>query len=245
MTSRPSLAPLSDGAIGHLYRGELARADGWRTRLDTTVNWSISVSAAVITFSFSSPGAAPIPILAGIWLVGIFLVVETRRYRYYDFWYRRLRLIEDGLWAPLLRRELVDVDALRELAVDMERPQLQVSFLSALMVRIRRVYGALLVLLLVVYVVKLDLHPWPAKSLAQFTARATIGPVPGAYVVTVLSLLGILVVVLYALSFLASAPQGELRTRPRTRRMRFWETMSRPYGRRGVRSARRARVGLH
>ena len=176
--------------------------------------------------------------------MGIFLVVETRRYRYYDFWYRRLRLIEDGLWAPLLRRELVDVDALRELAVDMERPQLQVSFLSALMVRIRRVYGALLLLLLVVYVVKLDLHPVPATTWGQFTARATIGPVPGRYVLTVMSGLLLLVAVLWGLSFLASAPQGELRTRPRTRRMRFWETMSRPYARRSVRSARRARLGL-
>ncbi|HLT30033.1 MAG TPA: DUF2270 domain-containing protein [Myxococcaceae bacterium] len=231
--------PVSDQALGHLYRGELARADGWRTRLDTTVNWSISVSAAVITFSFSTPGALALPILAGMWLVTIFLVVEARRYRYYDVWYRRLRLIEDGIWAPMLRREPVDVDALRELAVNMERPQLQVTFLAAILVRIRRVYGSLLLLLAVMWAFKIDLHPTPASSFAVFFDRARLGPIPGWAVTLWVGLIAGVVLALTLLSFWTVAPQGELRTRRKQVSLRFWETVSRPYDRQRQRHLQR------
>jgi len=235
-------APLSDGAIGHLWRGELSRADGWRTRLDTTVNWSISVTAAVVTFSFSQPSASSIPILAAIWLVTIFLVVEARRYRYYDFWYRRLRLIEDGLWTPILRREPVDEDALRELAVDMERPQLQVTFIAALLVRIRRVYGSLLLMLVMVWVVKLDLHPVPAESLGEFISRARIGPLPGMALFLFMGAASFVLVLALILSFVVPAPSGELRTRPRMQRPQLWEKFTRPYLRQRQRAIRRARA---
>lgn len=232
-------APVSDTSLGHLYRGELARADGWRNRLDTTVNWSISVSAAVITFSFSTPGALALPMLAGMWLVTIFLVVEARRYRYYDVWYRRLRLIEDGMWAPMLRREPVDVDAIRELAVNMERPQLQVTFLAALLVRIRRVYGSLLLLLAVMWAFKIDLHPTPAANFEEFFARARLGPIPGWAVTTWVGVIAGVVLTLTLLSFWTVAPQGELRTRRKQVSLRFWETVSRPYERQRQRQLQR------
>ncbi|MBI1220678.1 MAG: DUF2270 domain-containing protein, partial [Rhodobacteraceae bacterium] len=29
------------GALAHLYRGEVYRSTVWRTRLDTTTNWSV------------------------------------------------------------------------------------------------------------------------------------------------------------------------------------------------------------
>lgn len=48
-------------------------------------------------------------------MVLTFLFMEARRYRYYDLWMRRVRLIEDGYGAPVLRREPVDDEALREL----------------------------------------------------------------------------------------------------------------------------------
>src|SRR5688572_8929634 len=102
---------LSDNAMAHLYRGHLGPSDRWRTRLDTTSNWALTTTAAVISFGFGSANATHVPLLVGIWMVVTFLVVEARRYRYYDLWNRRVRLLEDGYWAPLLRREPVDPDA--------------------------------------------------------------------------------------------------------------------------------------
>ena len=102
---------LSDAAMAQLYRGELGRSDRWRTRLDTTTNWALTTTAAVISFGFGSVGSSHVTLLVGIWMVMTFLVIEARRYRYYDLWNRRVRLMEDGYWAPMLRREPVDPDA--------------------------------------------------------------------------------------------------------------------------------------
>ena len=137
----------SEAALAQLYRGELGRSDRWRTRLDTTSNWALTTTAAVISFGFSSTKTTHVVILVGIWMVVTFLVIEARRYRYYDLWNRRVRLLEDGFWAPMLRREPGDPDALRELALELERPQLQLSFLAAVQTRLNRAYGSLLLVL--------------------------------------------------------------------------------------------------
>src|SRR3954470_6256831 len=139
---------LSDTAMAHLYRGELGRSDRWRTRLDTTTNWALTVTAATISFSFGSAQTSHVTLLVGIWMVVTFLLVEARRYRYYDLWNRRVRLIEDGYWSPLLRQEPVDPDAMKELAREMERPQIQLSWFSAISTRLNRTYGPILLVLI-------------------------------------------------------------------------------------------------
>src|SRR5438132_3762698 len=106
---------LADVAVAQLYRGEVSRSDRWRTRLDTTTNWALTTTAAVISFGFASASTSHVPLLVGIWMVLTFLFIEARRYRYYDLWNRRLRLLEDGYWAPTLRGEPIDPDAMREL----------------------------------------------------------------------------------------------------------------------------------
>lgn len=93
---------LTDASMVHLYRGELSRSDVWRSRLDTTTNWALTVAAATISFSFGSTQTSHATLLVGIWLVVTFLIIETRRYRYYDLWNRRLRLLEDGFWKSVV-----------------------------------------------------------------------------------------------------------------------------------------------
>src|SRR5881628_1276105 len=138
---------LNDAALAQLYRGEVGRSDRWRSRLDTTTNWALTTTAAVISFGFGSASTSHVPLLVGLWMVLTFLFIEARRYRYYDLWNRRLRLLEDGYWAPLLRGEPVDPDAMRELALELERPTLQLSLFAALQTRLQRAYGSLVVVL--------------------------------------------------------------------------------------------------
>ncbi len=217
--------PHSESALAHLYRGELGRSDLWRARLDTTSNWALTTAAACISFSFGSPGASHVTLLVGIWLVTTFLFIEARRYRYYDLWNRRLRLLEEGVWAPLLRREPVDTDALKELAMQLERPQLQLSMLSAVQTRLGRAYGSLLAMLLGAWFVKVSSHP--SESQGAFYERARVGIVPGWLVTVILAGFAAAFLVTWGASFFARLPLGELRARPRKRPL--WESLVRPY----------------
>ena len=38
-------------AMSHFFRAEISRANIWRQRLDTTTNWAVVITAAIITFS--------------------------------------------------------------------------------------------------------------------------------------------------------------------------------------------------
>ncbi len=220
---------LSQQAMAQLFRGELSRSDTWRTRLDTTTNWALTTTAAVISFGFASSQSSHVTFLVGIWMVVSFLLIEARRYRYYDLWNRRVRLLEDGWWAPMLRREPVDPDALRELALELERPQIQLSLFSAISTRLNRAYGPILMVLMMTWFVKVYSHPKPPADLSEFLLRARVAWIPGELVTAVLLLLTLSASYLFFSSFFIRAPLGELRTRPRGRRAALWESFYRPY----------------
>ncbi|HSP79558.1 MAG TPA: DUF2270 domain-containing protein, partial [Myxococcaceae bacterium] len=213
----------------HLYRGELSRSDTWRSRLDNTTNWALTTTAAVISFGFASAETSHVVFLVGIWMVSSFLLIEARRYRYYDMWIRRVRLLEDGYWAPLLRREPMDPDAMRELAAELDRPQIQLSLFSAISTRLNRAYGPILLVLMVTWFVKVYSYPRIPTSFSEFTARAHVGPVHGGVVMAVLFLLILVATYLLVASYFTRAPLGEVRSRPRGRRAALWESFYRPY----------------
>ncbi|QRK09427.1 DUF2270 domain-containing protein [Archangium violaceum] len=219
---------LSDAAMAQLFRGELSRSDTWRSRLDNTTNWSLTTTAAVISFGFSST-ASHVVFIVGIWMVVSFLSIEARRYRYYDLWMRRVRLLEEGYWIPMLRREPPDPDSLRELVSLMERPQLQLSVFSAISTRLNRAYGPILLVLTLSWFVKVYSHPGAPGSLGDFVERAHVGPLHGAVVMAFLFLLVLVFTYLFVASFFTRAPLGELRSRPRGRRSTLWESFYRPY----------------
>jgi uncharacterized membrane protein len=221
--------PLSDAAMAQLYRGELSRSDKWRTRLDTTTNWALTTTAAVISFGFANPASPHVTFIVGIWMVFTYLVIEARRYRYYDLWNRRVRLLEDGYWAPRLRHEPLDPDAMRELAVELTRPQIQLSFFSAVSTRLNRAYGPIFIVLLLSWFVKVYSYPEAPKTFGEFVRRAHVGPVPGGLVMGLLFLMCLLASYLFISSFFVRAPMGELRPRARSRRYTLWESFYRPY----------------
>jgi uncharacterized membrane protein len=43
--------------LAHYYRGEMGRMAGWRTRIDLTSNWAITVAGAMLSISLSTPTA--------------------------------------------------------------------------------------------------------------------------------------------------------------------------------------------
>src|ERR1700681_2595319 len=93
------------GAIAHLYRGEIYRSTVWRTRLDSTTNWAVVTTGIALSATFSSAEASPLPMVLVALIVTVFLLFEARRYRYFNVWRARARLLETDFFAPLISGE--------------------------------------------------------------------------------------------------------------------------------------------
>ncbi|MDS0221158.1 DUF2270 domain-containing protein [Haloarcula sp. S1AR25-5A] len=183
-------------SMAHLYRGEVHRMTRWRERLDRTTNWAVTVIAAILTWAFSDPGNPHYLILVGLVALAAFLGIEAHRYRGFDVWRSRVRLIQQNVWAQGLDPSSdVDDHTWREkLRADYHQPTLKVPFEEALAHRLRRVYLALVSIVTAAWLIRVtafaESGPWPAS--------ASVGMVPGTVVTAVVALayLGAVVVAL-------------------------------------------------
>jgi uncharacterized membrane protein len=191
----PPLDPAQIGALAHLYRAEVYRGTVWRTRLDTTTNWSVATLGVALSLTFAAPEASALPFLLVGVLIAVFLLLEARRYRYYSLWRARSRALERGLFVPLLR----DGDASgrgawrAQLTQDYDDPDYHISMLTAVGRRLRGNYLWIIGVQHLAYLSKLLVHPTPAAHPEELVDRAGIGPIPG------------LVVLLLVAAYLASA----------------------------------------
>lgn len=137
----PSFTASEMGALAHLYRGEIYRSTIWRTRLDATTNWSVVSLGLALTISYQSAEASALPLFLVAFLIGVFLYLEARRYRYFNVWRARARWLEIHFYAPMLRRRKVEDPVwMDRLAEDYERPEHHIQFRRALGRRLRRNY---------------------------------------------------------------------------------------------------------
>ena len=181
---RKTLNAAEIGALAHLYRGEVYRSTLWRTRLDTTTNWAVVTLGIALSISFSSPDASPLPlVLVGI-LIIFFLMLEARRYRYFNVWRARCRWMETHFFAPMLHDGDLHMEEgwQRTLAEDYWRPRYHITLWISLGRRIRRNYFWILLIQTAAYLGKLIVHPKPIESFGQLFERADVGPLPGEFV---------------------------------------------------------------
>ncbi|WP_232819784.1 DUF2270 domain-containing protein [Haloprofundus halophilus] len=164
-------------AMAHLYRGEIHRMKLWRERLDHTSNWAVTLIAAILTFAFSGSDRPHSVILVGVVMVTVFLVIEARRYRGYDMWRSRVRMLQRNVFAYSLdpSQGIEDPDWRPRLSRDYREPRVKISYEEAIAHRLRRVYLPIFTVLLAAWlfrtVVTSGTQPWPAS--------ASIGPVSG------------------------------------------------------------------
>ena len=173
------------GALAHLYRGEVYRSTVWRTRLDSSTNWAVVTTGIALSATFSSSEASPLPmVLVGL-LVCVFLLFEARRYRYFNVWRARARLLETDFFAPMITGNGVRLDSgwTNLLAQDYIDPRYHISFARAIGRRLRRTYAWIFVIQAIAYYGKLAIHPEPLINLAELWERAAIGPIPGGLVI--------------------------------------------------------------
>lgn len=195
-------------AMVHFYRGEVTRSNVWRNRLDSTTNWAVVTTGAVLTFAFGSVNNSHVVILISFLLVWLFLVIESRRYRYYELWTLRVRLMETDFFAAMLTPPFAPhQEWAARLADNLRTPEFPISFLEAIGRRLRRNYIWLFLILGVAWSFKLLLHPIPARSFDTFLGHATIGFIPGPVVAAVIGFfyLGLLLLALLTVNLKQSA----------------------------------------
>ena len=183
-------------AMVHFYRGEVQRSNTWRNRLDTTTNWAVITAGATLSFAFSSTSNPHFVIPINSVLVAFFLFMEARRYRYYEIWSSRVRVLETGYFAQLLGpQSTIDREWAEHLAADLLTPHFTISEWEAVGRRLRRNYLWIFVLLAVSWNLKVYLHPKPALSFDEFLARASVGAVHGSviFLIGVVFNLGLLI----------------------------------------------------
>ena len=196
--------------MGHTYRGELGRMTSWRTRIDRTTNWAVVVTATLLPWAFSADSRPHYILLIGMAMVMIFLWIEVRRYRVYDIWRSRVRLLEENVFANALEPEGAVQSNWRELlSEDLREPTIKISAYEAISRRLRRVYFPLISVLVGAWVVRLTVF----GNLTSVVAAGTVGAIPG---VAVLLGVGVFYGSIVLLTFWPSGRQakGELQAEP-------------------------------
>lgn len=173
--------------IVHFYRATVMHADVWRRRLDVTTNWSIVSTVGIVTYAFSDPLHPHIALLLSIPFLGLFLLMESRRYQMYDLWRHRVRLLNRYIVAPAFSPEGAPSDErvaaeLGRLARALGTSVPRLTRLDAMGYRLRRNYGFLGIGILLMWFIKLAAHPGPADTVIEVIDRARVAWVPGGVI---------------------------------------------------------------
>ena len=168
-------------AMVHLYRGELSRANVWRQRLDNTTNWAVITAGTAISFALGNPSGHHGVIILNTLLVTLFLFIEARRYRYYELFASRVRLMETDFFAAMFVPPFGPAaDWAEAMAENLLHPHFSISVWEALGRRFRRNYLWIYAVLGVSWLLKSLLFPTPAQSWDEIIGRAALGPISGA-----------------------------------------------------------------
>lgn len=192
---RPTVVDPTSPVAVHFYRAVVGHMDVWRQRMDATTNWAAATTAAMVTLAFSAPESPHFMLLLTAAFDTMFLLMESRRYQIFDLWRRRFRLLNrymvaPALGAPVLGDAAGQREALEGVGLDLGRLVPHLSLFQAVGYRLRRNYGYVLILVVIAWVLKLDVHPVPAEHLREMVDRAAIGVLlPGPVVVTFMAFL--------------------------------------------------------
>lgn len=171
-------------AMVHLYRGEVQRANVWRQRLDSTTNWAVITAGAAISFALGNASGHHGVIILNILLVTLFLFIEARRYRYYELFASRVRLMETDFFAAMFVPPFGPAaDWAESMAENLLHPHFTISSWEAVGRRFRRNYMWIYVVLAIAWIAKSALFPTSLTNWGEFVERSAIGPISGNVVI--------------------------------------------------------------
>jgi len=184
----PATTPEFINTVAHYYRGEIARMSGWRDRIDRTSNWAITVVAAMLSVSLSTPSAHHGVLLFAMLLVSLMLSIEARRYRFFDVYRARVRRLERNYFAQIFDPDGTSRENWAQaLGSDLRKPLFLISYRIAISRRLRRNYIWMYLILLLAWTLKISssklqvegVHFDFVQTLADIVQNASLGPVPG------------------------------------------------------------------
>ena len=211
--------PVYVNAMSHFYRGELGRIMAWRNRLDNTTNWAITVSSSIFTISFSLAQVPHIIFFFNIAIVWVMLWIEARRYRFYDAFRARVRMLEAHFLVPIVSQNttLLQGDWQKLVCEDLLLPSFKISVMEAVGRRLKRNYGFIFLIILGAWITKIFLHAHPhpedansrIDSFAAFYAALSVGPSIPSWLVAFL-LLSTFSFVIGTLIYIGRKGSGEI-----------------------------------
>src|SRR5436305_7255521 len=190
-------------AMSHFYRGELGRIMVWRQRLDITTNWAITSSTAIITIAFSNRDVPHIIFFFNLAIVWVMLWIESRRYRFYDAFRARVRMLEAHFLVPMVmeNRHMLQGEWKKLVCEDLILPSFKISKLEAIGRRLKRNYVFIFILIMVAWVTKIFLHASePITSGRALYHALRVGHIPswlvaGTFIATFASVISITIYV--------------------------------------------------
>ena len=198
-------------AMVHQFRAEVQRANVWRQRLDTTTNWAVITTGTVISIAFTGEGAPHLVIIFNLLLVTFFLSIESRRYRYFELWSYRIRLMETDFFGAMLVPPFhPSADWAESLAENLLHPHFPISYPEALGRRLRRNYLWIYGVIYLAWFAKLWLQPTTAINWAHIVRRASVGGFSGAVVMGLMIGMGIFIILFAVLTIRLQEASGEV-----------------------------------
>ncbi len=198
-------------AMSHFYRGEMGRIMVWRQRLDITTNWAITSSTAIITIAFTTREVPHIIFFFNLAIVWTMLWIEARRYRFYDAFRARVRMLEAHFLVPMVmeNRELLQGEWKKLVCEDLILPCFKISKLEAVGRRLKRNYVFIFILIMIAWVTKIFLHASaPIEGPRSFYHALRIGHIPSWLVAFVFA--GTLVCVTAITIYVSRKSSGEI-----------------------------------
>ena len=187
-------------AMSHFYRGEMGRIMVWRQRLDMTTNWAITSSTAIITIAFSTRQVPHIIFFFNLAIVWVLLWIEARRYRFYDAFRARVRMLEAHFLVPMVmeNRQLLQGEWKKLVCEDLILPCFKISN-----------YMFIFILILMAWLTKIFLHASaPINDFFSFYQALRIGHIPAWLVALIFS--GTFISVIGITIYVSKRSSGEI-----------------------------------
>ena len=152
----------------------------------------------MLSVSLSTPSSHHGVLLFAMLLISLLLLIEARRYRFFDVYRARVRQIEKKFFAEFLQpRGDLSPDWGAAIASSLRKPQFLISYWDAVCRRLRRNYSWMYLILLLAWSLKISSSTMTdgtgtfdvALSFRQVLANAALGPVPGGVVITLVTAL--------------------------------------------------------
>ena len=176
-----------------------------------TTNWAITSSTAIITIAFSTRAVPHIIFFFNLAIVAVLLWIESRRYRFYDAFRARVRMLEAHFLVPMVmeNRELLQGEWKKLVCEDLILPSFKITKLEAVGRRMKRNYMFIFILILIAWLTKIFLHASePINDVVSFYHALRIGHIASWVVAMVF--VGTFVSVISITIYVSKRSSGEI-----------------------------------